>query len=288
MIEARSKDSSSVATLGTRNLSARWIWRVAAVAARGSRLYLKASVQKQPGEDRGGTHLSIDPWLLPRQPAFVNLEMANRGPQQRCINSVGAGAAQHVAKNLITLGAQSGFEVAPHRCAEIAAPLGQHCPALFAVPRARREPRGGRDRLALRQQFDHQALALVGGQDVADRPAHQTVHAGQGADHSELLPHIEQDVVAYRCLDRRCGKGSGDRLDPAADRTGALAECDAMYAVEMANRPLRGPRRRDVGDAAQDALGAESCIEPVEMRETVEHRQYCRPLSERRPDGRDR
>ena len=56
----------------------------------------------------------------------------------------------------------------------------------------------------------------------------------------------------------------------------------------MANRPLRGQRRRDVGDAAQDALGAESCIEPVEMRETVEYRQYCRPLSERRPDGRDR
>ncbi len=84
------------------------------------------------------------------------------------------------------------------------------------------------------------------------------------------------------------GKGSGDRLDPAADCARALAECDAMHAVEMANRPLRGQGRRDVGDAAQDALGAESGIEHVEMPQAVEHRQYCRSRSDCRPDGCDR
>ena len=77
---------------------------------------------------------------MPRsKAAFVDLEMANRGPQQRCVNSVGAGAAQHVAKNLIPLGGQSRFEVAPHRRAEITAPLGQHRATLFPMLLARRE-----------------------------------------------------------------------------------------------------------------------------------------------------
>ena len=61
-----------------------------------------------------------------------------------------------------------------------------------------------------------------------------------------------------------------------------------MYAVEMANRPLGGQRGRDIGDPAQDALGAESGVEPVEMPETVEHRQYCRSRPDCRQDGGDR
>jgi hypothetical protein len=61
-----------------------------------------------------------------------------------------------------------------------------------------------------------------------------------------------------------------------------------MHAVEMANGPLRRQRRRDVSDPAQDPLGAESGVEPVEMSETVEHRQYCGFRSDCRPDGCDR
>ena len=81
-----------------------------------------------------------EPLVSRGKPAFVDLEMANRGPQQRRFSSRGTRTAQHIAQNLIALGAQSGIEVTPHRRAEIAATLGQHRTALFAVPLARREP----------------------------------------------------------------------------------------------------------------------------------------------------
>ena len=51
---------------------------------------------------------------LRRQPALVDLEVTDRSLQQRCNDSVSAGAPQHVAENLVTLGAQSGLEVAAH------------------------------------------------------------------------------------------------------------------------------------------------------------------------------
>jgi hypothetical protein len=89
---------------------------------------------------------------MPRdKPAFVDLEMANRGPQQRRVSSSGTRTAQHVAQNLIALGAQSGIEVTPHRRAEIAAPLGQHRATLFPMLFARRETGRSRYRLAFRQ-----------------------------------------------------------------------------------------------------------------------------------------
>src|SRR5690348_16157962 len=155
MIEARSRDSSSLATRYKDNFGA-GIWRVSAGATRGPRFYRKASVQKQPGDDLAETCAWIYPCLLAPKPALVDLEVANRGAQQRRVNSVGAGAAQHVPKNLIALGAQPGFEVALHRRAEIAAPLGQHRTALFPVLLARREAGRSRRRLAFRQQLEHQ------------------------------------------------------------------------------------------------------------------------------------
>ena len=62
----------------------------------------------------------------------------------------------------------------------------------------RSKPRRRCDRAAFAQELTHQIGTVLGRRDLTDVAAHQAVHAGHRRDHHELLPHIEQDVIAHR------------------------------------------------------------------------------------------
>ena len=191
----------------------------------------------------------------------MHLEVTNCDSQHRRRDIERSGAAQHVSQDGLTLGALARLEVASHRGAVVTAALGQHRPALISVLSARSITRSCRHRLAFGEQFEHQALAILGAHDFADRAAHQAIHAGERGDHYELFPHVEEDVVARRRIDPRRCKGLCDPSHPVADAAGALAEGNAVYPVEMTDDPVRGESCADIGYAAEHALRDPASIE---------------------------
>ena len=54
----------------------------------------------------------------------------------------------------------------------------------------------------------------------------------------------------------------------------ALAECDPGQAVDVADAAVRQQHRADIGDAAEYPARAEGAVEPLQMDEAVEQRQY--------------
>src|SRR5215831_9144758 len=115
------------------------------MAARGSPLLSQASRPKTARMRAGACRMISPPR---RQPALMDLEMASRCPEQRRGDSVDTGAPEHIAEDLISFGAQAGFQVAQHRRAEVAVLLGQYLTALLPMRGARWVPRRGGHRLA--------------------------------------------------------------------------------------------------------------------------------------------
>ena len=135
------------------------------------------------------------------------------------------------------------------------------------------------------ERRDHQRLAFLGRDDLADIAAHQAVHPGHRAHHHEFFPHLLEDVRVGRGADRGAGEFPLDRVRPLADPAAALAEGDAGQAIDVADAAVRQQHRADIGDAAEHPARAEGAVEPVQMDEAVEQRQH-RGL---RPDaGADR
>src|SRR6202043_83558 len=83
-----------------------------------------------------------------------------------------------------------------------------------------------------------------------------------------------EDVVVRRRGDRGAGELLLDRLGALADAAAALAKGDAGQAVAVLDRAVGQQHRADIGDAAEHPLRPERGLEPVEVDEAVEQRQY--------------
>ena len=133
----------------------------------------------------------------------------------------------------------------------------------------------------------HQRRALAGGDDVADRRAHQARHPGEGGDEGELFPQGLHHVLARLVDEIGAEAGLGQRLDPGRAAARALAEGERMEAAGVDHLALGAKRRRDLAEAAEDARGAERGVERVEMPEPVEQRDDESLAGHGRADGGD-
>jgi hypothetical protein len=81
---------------------------------------------------------------------------------------------------------------------------------------------------------------------------------------------------------------NSDCPHPLADPAPEIAEGDAREPVVVADAAVRLQARADIGDPAQDRLGAERVGELIEVDETVEQRQHRGSWPDRGTDRRDR
>ena len=224
---------------------------------------------------------------------FIDLQIAQRRPQDRRLDTEPVGAAHEVADHMITLSRPPVFDIEQHRGSGIGADLTK-CAAVHVCNRVcnrggRRITLGGRDADAFVESRVDKTRSGWRRSDLTGAGAGQYGYRCGRGKAGEFRPHLGDNVVAERARNTPGRKSSVDRLAAGRVLPGQFPEQSLPVSVAWHHDlSLRGAHHRKQRDAAEHSGGAETLAQQRDVVDPVQHRQYRAAGPRRRNEIVDR